>query len=96
MLEQLYGRSMNDKELQLIRQWDKRCGDNELTLFPVTIDRRRLLEYVDQLKEALAWTVSAIDFRSGINVTKAPPRVVAILETLEKPGQDRVAASEVN
>ena len=50
---------MNTKELDCIRSWDKRCGDNEGTFFPVTIDRRRLLEYVDELRAELAALNSA-------------------------------------
>jgi hypothetical protein len=45
---------MNTEELECIRSWDKRCGDNEGTFFPVTKDRRRLLEYVDELRAELA------------------------------------------
>jgi hypothetical protein len=45
---------MTPQELELIRSWDARCGDNELTFFPVTIDRRRLLEYVDELRAEVA------------------------------------------
>jgi hypothetical protein len=45
---------MTPEELENIRSWDKRCGDNEATFFPVTIDRRRLLEYVDELRAELA------------------------------------------
>jgi hypothetical protein len=41
---------MTSETLDTIRQWDKRCGDNEATFFPVTLDRRRLLEYVDELR----------------------------------------------
>jgi hypothetical protein len=44
---------MTTDELDLIRVWDRRCGDNEGTFFPVTIDRRRLLEYVDELRAEL-------------------------------------------
>jgi hypothetical protein len=50
---------MNTAELDSIRSWDKRCGDNEGTFFPVTIDRRRLLEYVDELRAELAALDSA-------------------------------------
>ena len=50
---------MNTEELDCIRSWDKRCGDNEGTFFPVTIDRRRLLEYVDELRAELAALNSA-------------------------------------
>jgi len=46
--------AMTPEELNQIRSWDKRCGDNEGTFFPVTIDRRRLLEYVDELRAELA------------------------------------------
>jgi hypothetical protein len=70
---------MNDTELDLIRTWDQRCGDNENTFFPVTIDRRRLLEYVDQLRDALNWAVSAIEFRGEISANNAPPRIAGIL-----------------
>lgn len=45
---------MNTEELDRIRSWDKRCGGNEETFFPVTKDRRRLLEYVDELLAELA------------------------------------------
>jgi hypothetical protein len=45
---------MTNEELDLIRAWDRRCGDNESTFFPVTIDRRRLLRYVDELRAELA------------------------------------------
>jgi hypothetical protein len=48
------GDQMTSEELERIRSWDKRCGDNEGTFFPVTIDRRRLLEYVDELRANLA------------------------------------------
>jgi len=44
---------MTQEELERIRVWDRRCGDNEGTFFPVTLDRRRLLEYVDQLRAEL-------------------------------------------
>lgn len=44
---------MTSEELDRIRSWDRRCGDNEATFFPVTIDRRRLLEYVDVLRAEL-------------------------------------------
>jgi hypothetical protein len=50
---------MNTEELERIRSWDKRCGDNEGTFFPVAIDRRRLLEYVDELRRELAALNSA-------------------------------------
>jgi len=50
---------MTTEELDLIRSWDKRCGDNEGTFFPVAIDRRRLLEYVDELRRELAALNSA-------------------------------------
>jgi hypothetical protein len=45
---------MTPETLDIIRSWDKRCGENETTFFPVTIDRRRLLEYVDELRAELA------------------------------------------
>jgi len=35
--------------LDKIREWDAKCGENELIFFGTTIDRRRLLEYVDEL-----------------------------------------------
>jgi len=37
----------------MIRLWDAKCGDNETTFFPVTKDRRRLIEHVDELRELL-------------------------------------------
>lgn len=37
----------------MIRQWDAKCGDNETTFFPVTKDRRRLIEHVDELRGLL-------------------------------------------
>ena len=45
---------MSPEVLDTIRSSDKRCGDNETVFFPVTIDRRRLLEYVDELRAELA------------------------------------------
>jgi len=45
---------MTTEELEVIRAWDRRCGDNEATFFPVTLDRRRLLRYVDELRAELA------------------------------------------
>jgi hypothetical protein len=45
---------MTPEELETIRSWDRRCGDNESTFFPVTLDRRRLLKYVDELLAELA------------------------------------------
>jgi hypothetical protein len=45
---------MTTEELDTIRAWDRRCGDNEGTFFPVTLDRRRLLGYVDELCAELA------------------------------------------
>ena len=50
---------MNTEELERIRSWDRRCGDNEGTFVPVAIDRRRLLEYVDELRRELAALNSA-------------------------------------
>jgi hypothetical protein len=41
---------MTEDDLARIRDWDKRCGDNERTMFGTTLDRRRLLEYVDELR----------------------------------------------
>jgi hypothetical protein len=54
---------MTSEELNKIRSWDKRCGDNEATFFPVTIDRRRLLEYVDELQAQLAALIDARPIR---------------------------------
>jgi len=50
---------MTPDELDRIRSRDKRCGDNEGTFLPVTIDRRRLLEYIDELRAELAALTSA-------------------------------------
>ncbi len=44
---------MTKAEFELIRQWDTKCGDNETTFFPVTKDRRRLIEHVDELRGLL-------------------------------------------
>lgn len=41
---------MTDEQLEKIKHWDKRCGDNEGMMFGTTIDRRRLIEYVDELR----------------------------------------------
>jgi hypothetical protein len=40
---------MTDTELERIRLWDGKCI-NEGYMFPVALDRRRLLEYVDELR----------------------------------------------
>jgi hypothetical protein len=41
---------MKMEELDRIRSRDKRCGDMEQTMAPEMLDRRRLLEYVDELR----------------------------------------------
>jgi hypothetical protein len=41
------------EEFARICDWDRRCGDNEGTMFPVTIDRRRLIAYVKELQSEL-------------------------------------------
>jgi hypothetical protein len=62
---------MTPEELQQIRSWDQPCGDNEGTFFPVTKDRRRLLEYVDELRAEVALLT---DIRSRpMNHEKADP-----------------------
>jgi hypothetical protein len=61
---------MNTEELDCIRSWDKRCGDNEGTFFPVTIDRRRLLEYVDELRAELAALNSARTVATSTNANQ--------------------------
>ena len=45
---------MTKEQLELIREWDAKCGDNEAVFFPVTKDRRRLIEHVDELRELLS------------------------------------------
>jgi hypothetical protein len=40
---------MTPETLEKIRDWDAKCGENELLFFGTTLDRRRLLEYVDEL-----------------------------------------------
>jgi len=45
---------MTKEQFALICQWDKRCGDNEGTMFGTTIDRRRLIEYVKELEAEIA------------------------------------------
>ncbi len=47
------GYAVTNTELESIRQWDAKCGDNEATFFPVTKDRRRLIEHVDELRDVL-------------------------------------------
>jgi hypothetical protein len=51
---------MTPELLMMIRDWDKRCGANEGTMFQTTVDRRRLLEYVDELRLALTGMVDLI------------------------------------
>jgi hypothetical protein len=41
---------MTDEELERIKEWDRKCGNNEGVMFQTTVDRRRLLEYVDELR----------------------------------------------
>jgi hypothetical protein len=45
---------MTPEALAKIREWDTKCGQNELVFFGTTIDRRRLLEYVDELTLRIA------------------------------------------
>lgn len=40
---------MTPEALAKIRDWDRRCTAPEEVMFCTTIDRRRLLEYVDEL-----------------------------------------------
>lgn len=40
---------MTPEALAKIREWDTKCGKNEVIFFGTTLDRRRLLEYVDEL-----------------------------------------------
>jgi hypothetical protein len=54
---------MTSAQLEAIRQFDARCGDNEGVLFPVTIDRRRLIEYVDELKSLVREARGHLDHR---------------------------------
>jgi hypothetical protein len=56
---------MTKQQLESIREWDAKCGDNETTFFPVTKDRRRLIEYVDELRELLALCGERIDMRDA-------------------------------
>ena len=48
-------------ELELIREWDAKCGANETTFFPVTKDRRRLMEHVDELRALLNLCRDSLD-----------------------------------
>jgi oligoribonuclease (3'-5' exoribonuclease) len=48
-------------ELELIREWDAKCGANETTFFPVTKDRRRLMEHVDELRALLHLCRDSLD-----------------------------------
>lgn len=45
---------MTPEALLLIHERDAKCGDNETVFFGTTIDRRRLLEYVDELLARIA------------------------------------------
>ena len=40
---------MTPGALEKIRDWDAKCGDNELIFFGTMLDRRRLLKYVPEL-----------------------------------------------
>jgi hypothetical protein len=62
---------MNLDELERIRSWDARCGDNELVFLPVTLDRRRLLEYVDELRVEVA-LLSTRPMRQASDIDPAP------------------------
>jgi hypothetical protein len=46
--------AVTPEALEKIRDWDAKCGENELIFFGTTIDRRRLLEYVDELELRVA------------------------------------------
>lgn len=45
---------MTPEVLARIREWDAKCTWPEQCMFGTTIDRRRLIEYVDELLSALA------------------------------------------
>jgi hypothetical protein len=51
---------MTEAQLAGIRAWDAMCGLNEGTMFQTTVDRRRLLEYVDELRLALTGMIDLI------------------------------------
>jgi hypothetical protein len=68
---------MTPQELDRIRSWDKRCGDNEGTFFPVTIDRRRLLEYVDELRAEVALLTDRGQSFNKERMSSPEPRVAA-------------------
>jgi hypothetical protein len=78
---------MTPEELARIRSWDERCGDNEGTFFPVTIDRRRLLEYVDELRAEVAGLTCAQRSIHNEKVDPAAPRLLAAV------GEDSYALS---
>jgi hypothetical protein len=41
---------MTEDDLNRIRDWDARCGENDTVFLPVVKDRRALLTYVDELR----------------------------------------------
>ena len=45
---------MTQTEIEEIRFHDAKFGDNWTTLFPMALDRRKLLAYVEELKEKLS------------------------------------------
>jgi hypothetical protein len=68
---------MTKQQLDLIRKWDAKCGDNEATFFPVTMDRRRLIEYVDELRELLERCREHID---GPDASALKERIEAAID----------------
>jgi hypothetical protein len=76
---------MNTAELENIRAWDAKCGDNETTFFPVTKDRRRLLEHVDELRELLR---SCRQQMSDGNKYAIVERIDAVLEAAPDPNTE--------
>ena len=68
---------MTKHELEMIRVWDAKCGDNETTFFPVTKDRRRLIEHVDELRDLLRQCRNNL---RGDTVSMLAERIDATLE----------------
>jgi hypothetical protein len=61
---------MTCAELDSIRQWDAKCGNNETTFFPVTKDRRRLIEHVDELRDLLRLCRDCSEISGNVGLVK--------------------------
>jgi hypothetical protein len=80
-------------ELELIRQWDAKCGDNETTFFPVTKDRRRLLEHAEELRALL---LECRDPLQHAGQTRLIQRIDTVLGTDAVPALEAPAVSHAS